>query len=46
MKIITVKQVEFIAFRLAQEMLTFDEPIPDFSTRTLLLGLYKKIFDK
>jgi death-on-curing protein len=33
MKIITVKQVEFIAFRLAQEMLTFDEPIPDFSTR-------------
>ena len=33
MKIITVKQAEFIAFRLAQEMLTFDEPIPDFSTR-------------
>jgi len=33
MKIITIKQVEFIAFRLAQETLTFDEPIPDFSTR-------------
>jgi len=33
MKVITVKEVEYIAFRLAQEMLTFDEPIPDFSTR-------------
>lgn len=33
MKIITVKDVEYIAFRLAQEMLTFNEPIPDFSTR-------------
>lgn len=33
MKIITVKEVEYIAFRLAREMLTFDEPIPDFSTR-------------
>ena len=33
MKAITVKEVEYIAFRLAQEMLTFDEPIPDFSTR-------------
>lgn len=43
MKAITVKEVEYIAFRLAQEMLTFNEPpvlrstakggIPDFSTR-------------
>lgn len=33
MKIITVKDVEYIAFRLAKEMLTFNEPIPDFSTR-------------
>lgn len=33
MKIITVKDVEYIAFRLAQEMLTFNEPIPDSSTR-------------
>lgn len=33
MKIITVKDVEYITFRLAKEMLTFNEPIPDFSTR-------------
>ncbi len=33
MKAITLKEVEYIAFRLAQEMLTFNEPIPDFSTR-------------
>jgi len=33
MKIITVKEVEYTAFRLAQEMLSFNEPIPDFSTR-------------
>jgi death-on-curing protein len=33
MKIITLKEVEYIAFKLAQEMLSFDEPIPDFSTR-------------
>lgn len=33
MKAITVKEVEYIAFRLAQELLAFDEPIPDFSTR-------------
>jgi len=33
MKTITVKQVEYMAFRLAREMLTFDEPIPGFSTR-------------
>ena len=33
MVIITVKEVEYTAFRLAQEMLSFNEPIPDFSTR-------------
>jgi death-on-curing family protein len=33
MRIITVKDVEYIAFRLAKEMLTFNEPIPNFSTR-------------
>ncbi len=33
MHIITVKEVEYIAIRLAQEMLEFNEPIPDFSTR-------------
>ena len=33
MRMITVKQVEHIAFRLAREMLTYNEPIPDFSTR-------------
>jgi len=33
MKDITVKEVEYIAFRLAKEMLAFDEPIPDFSSR-------------
>jgi len=33
MKTIHVKEVEYIAFRLAKEMLAFDEPIPDFSAR-------------
>ncbi|MBL7152878.1 MAG: type II toxin-antitoxin system death-on-curing family toxin [Phycisphaerae bacterium] len=33
MKVITVKEVEYIAFRLAKNMLAFDEPIPDFSSR-------------
>ena len=33
MKPITVKDVEYIAFRLAQEILSFNEPIPEFSTR-------------
>ena len=33
MKTITVKVVEYIAVTLAQEMLEFDEPIPDFATR-------------
>jgi death-on-curing protein len=30
---LTVRQVEHIAFSLAQEHLYFDEPIPDFTTR-------------
>ena len=33
MKIITVKEVEFVAYRLAREHISFNEPIPDFSTR-------------
>lgn len=33
MKIITLADVEYLAFRLAKEHLSFDEPIPDFSTR-------------
>jgi len=32
-KTITVKEVEYIAFRLAKELLSFNEPTPDFSTR-------------
>jgi len=31
--IITLSDVEYLAFRLAKEHLSFDEPIPDFSTR-------------
>ncbi|MCU0666394.1 MAG: type II toxin-antitoxin system death-on-curing family toxin [Candidatus Omnitrophica bacterium] len=33
MKQLTVKEVEYIAFRLAQKILSFNEPIPDFATR-------------
>ncbi len=33
MKIVTVTEVEYIAFRLAKDMLAYDEPIPDFSSR-------------
>ena len=33
MKIITLEEVEYVAFRIAQEIMSFDEPIPDFSTR-------------
>jgi death-on-curing protein len=32
-RIITIADVEYLAFRLAKEHLAFDEPIPDFSTR-------------
>jgi prophage maintenance system killer protein len=30
---ITVADVEYLAFRLARKHLSFDEPIPDFTTR-------------
>jgi len=33
MKEITLAEVEYLAFRLAKELLEFNEPIPDFSTR-------------
>lgn len=33
MRIITVKEVEYLAFKLAKELLSFNEPIPDFSSR-------------
>jgi len=33
MKYVTIQDVEFMAFTLAQEMLSFNEPIPDFGTR-------------
>ena len=33
LRILTVKDVEYIAFVLARKALSFDEPIPDFSTR-------------
>ncbi len=33
-KIITVSDVEYLAHRLAKEHLSFNEPIPDFTTRS------------
>lgn len=33
MKGINIREVEFIAFRLAKELLEINEPIPEFSTR-------------
>jgi len=33
MKSITITDVEYIAFSLAREQMSFDEPIPEFSTR-------------
>jgi len=33
MKIVTIEEVEHIAFRLARMKLSYDEPIPDFETR-------------
>ena len=32
-KVITISEVEFTAFTLTQELMTWDEPIPDFGTR-------------
>lgn len=33
MKVITLAHVESVSFKLAKEMLEYNEPIPDFSTR-------------
>jgi death-on-curing family protein len=33
MKNITVREIEHVAMRLAVELLSFNEPIPDYSTR-------------
>ena len=33
METISIKDIQFIAFKLAQEHLAFNEPIPDFETR-------------
>ncbi len=33
MRRITLKEVEYIAFELAKELLSFNEPIPNFTTR-------------
>ena len=32
-KSLSIKDIEYIAFRLANELMTFDEPIPGFATR-------------
>jgi len=32
-KTLTIKEVEYTAFRLAKELLAYNEPIPDFDTR-------------
>ena len=32
-KKITVGEIEYVAFSLAQKLMTWDEPIPDFGTR-------------
>ncbi|MDP1719176.1 MAG: Fic family protein, partial [bacterium] len=33
MKPLTIAEVEYIAHSLAKELMTWDEPIPDFGTR-------------
>ena len=33
MKTLSISDIEYIAFRLAKELLAYDEPIPDFKTR-------------
>lgn len=33
MEIMTVREVEHISFRLAKELMRYNEPIPDFATR-------------
>ncbi len=32
-KRLTIADIEYVAYRLAQETMSWDEPIPDFSTR-------------
>ena len=32
-KSINLKEVEYTAFKLAKELMTWDEPIPEFKTR-------------
>jgi death-on-curing family protein len=32
-KLLSIQEIEHIAFSLARELMTFDEPIPDFKTR-------------
>lgn len=33
MKLITIPEVEYVAYRLAKELMTWDEPIPEFGSR-------------
>src|SRR3989338_5514015 len=33
MKVLTIAEVEYLAFKLAKDKFEFDEPIPKFSTR-------------
>jgi death-on-curing family protein len=33
MKTLTLKEVEYLSFQLARETMSFNEPIPEFSTR-------------
>lgn len=33
MRIISVLEIQYTAFRLARELMSYDEPIPDFETR-------------
>ena len=52
MWLITIKEVEYLAFRLAREHFSFNEPIPDFSTRfpnsleSCLVTPFQKLFGK
>lgn len=52
MEIITIKDVEYISFRLAKELLSFNEPIPDFNTRyphrleSCLATPFQRVFKK
>jgi death on curing protein len=32
-RLLSIKEIEHLAFRLARENMSFDEPIPEFSTR-------------